>query len=145
MIKGSPVSFSSLINMPNVKGANIVNLEDSEKNGNPWKIFFYPKGYFSEYLVFSTSVTTVIYPKYSLANSTFLGVKDTQICPEKTKGQPFKRLKFITKTCLYNFDPLKPHFHTVNWGLEGYTIFFSYFCSNHRLWVLVRTASARRV
>ena len=49
----------------------------------------------------------------------------------------------ITKTCLYNFDPLKPQFYIVNWGLQGLH-YFSYFCSKHRLWVLVRTASPRR-
>ena len=27
----------------------------------------------------------------------------------------------ITKTYLYNFDPLKPHFY---WGLQGYTLFY---------------------
>ena len=30
----------------------------------------------------------------------------------------------ITKTCLYNFDPLKPHFYIVKLGFTGvYTIF----------------------
>ena len=30
----------------------------------------------------------------------------------------------ITKTCLYNFDPLKPHFYIVQLGFTGvYTIF----------------------
>ena len=30
----------------------------------------------------------------------------------------------ITKTCLYNFDPLKPHFYIVKLGLTGvYNIF----------------------
>ena len=32
--------------------------------------------------------------------------------------------QFITKTYLYNFDPLKPHFYTVKLGFTGvYTIF----------------------
>ena len=35
----------------------------------------------------------------------------------------------ITKTCLYSFDPLKPHFYTVRLGFKGNTLFFSYFCS----------------
>ena len=35
---------------------------------------------------------------------------------------------YITKTSLCNEHPLSPHFHIVNWGLQGYT-FFSYFCS----------------
>ena len=30
----------------------------------------------------------------------------------------------ITKTCLYNFDPLKPHFYVVKLGFKGvYNIF----------------------
>ena len=42
----------------------------------------------------------------------------------------------ITKTRLYNFDPLKLHFYMVKLG----STLFSYFCSiKHRLWVLVRT------
>ena len=31
---------------------------------------------------------------------------------------------FITKTCLYNFDPLKPHFHMVKLGFTGVYIIF---------------------
>ena len=31
----------------------------------------------------------------------------------------------ITKTCLYNFDPLKPHFYIVKLGLTGVYIFES--------------------
>ena len=49
----------------------------------------------------------------------------------------------ITKTCLYNFDPLKPHFYIVKLGFAGVR-YFSYFCSKHRLWVLVRIASPMR-
>ena len=30
----------------------------------------------------------------------------------------------ITKTCLYNFDPLKPHFYTVKLGFTGVYIIF---------------------
>ena len=30
----------------------------------------------------------------------------------------------ITKTYVYNFDPLKPHFYTVKLGFTGYTLFF---------------------
>ena len=35
----------------------------------------------------------------------------------------------ITKTCLYNFDPRKPHFYIVKLGFTGVNIIFSYFCS----------------
>ena len=48
------------------------------------------------------------------------------------------------KTCLYNFYPLKPHFYIVKLGFTGVYIAFLIFAHNHRLWVLVRTASARR-
>ena len=33
-------------------------------------------------------------------------------------------LQFITKTCLYNFDPLKPHFYIVKLGITGVYIIF---------------------
>ena len=32
----------------------------------------------------------------------------------------------ITKTCLYNFDPLKPHFYIVKLGFTGVNIIFHY-------------------
>ena len=32
----------------------------------------------------------------------------------------------ITKTYLYNFDPLKPHFYVLKLGFTGYTLFFSF-------------------
>ena len=50
----------------------------------------------------------------------------------------------ITKTYLYNFDPLKPHFYTGKLGFTGVYIIFLISAQKHRLWVLVRTASARR-
>ena len=31
---------------------------------------------------------------------------------------------YITKTYLYNFDPLKPHFYIVKLGFAGDTLFF---------------------
>ena len=50
----------------------------------------------------------------------------------------------ITKTYLYNFDPLKPHFYIVKLGFTGVYIIILITAQKHRLWVLVRTASARR-
>ena len=50
----------------------------------------------------------------------------------------------ITKTYLYNFDPLKPHFYIVKLGFTGVYIIFLISAQKHRLWVLVRTASRRR-
>ena len=51
---------------------------------------------------------------------------------------------YITKTRLYNFDPLKPHFYIVKLGFTGVYIIFLILLKKHRLWVLVRTASGRR-
>ena len=59
----------------------------------------------------------------------------------KTTWSPRDDSDHITKTCLYNFDPLKPQFYIrVNWGLQGVYIIFLIFTPKHRLWVLVRTA-----
>ena len=52
--------------------------------------------------------------------------------------------KFIRKTCPCNIYPLKPHFYIAKPGYAGVYLFFLIFASKHRLWVLVRTASARR-
>ena len=49
----------------------------------------------------------------------------------------------ITKSCLYNVDPLKPHFYIVKLAFTGVYIIFLISAQTHRLWVLVRTASAR--
>ena len=50
----------------------------------------------------------------------------------------------ITKTYLYNDDPLKPHFFIVKLGFTGVYIILLISAQKHRLWVLVRTASPRR-
>ena len=53
----------------------------------------------------------------------------------------FHCMLIITKTGLYNFDPLKPHFYIVKLGFTGVYIIFLISAQKHRLWVLVRTAS----
>ena len=50
---------------------------------------------------------------------------------------------YITKTYLYNFDLLKPHFYIVKLGFTGVYIIFLISAQKHRLWVPVRTASPR--
>ena len=40
----------------------------------------------------------------------------------------------ITKTCLYNFDPLKPHFYKIKLGFTGVYIIFLISAQKHRLW-----------
>ena len=42
----------------------------------------------------------------------------------------------ITKTYLYNFDPLKPHFYIVKLGFTGVYIIFLISAQKHRFWVL---------
>ena len=54
----------------------------------------------------------------------------------------WQNLLYITKTCLCNFDPLKPHFYIVKLGFKGVYIVFHISAQKHRLWVLVRTASS---
>ena len=49
----------------------------------------------------------------------------------------------IKKTCLYNFDPLNPHFYIVKLGFTGVYIILLISAQKHRLLVFVRTASAR--
>ena len=45
-----------------------------------------------------------------------------------TKGTLIKKKKSaIRKTCLYNFDPLKPHFYIVKLGFTGVYIIFLIF------------------
>ena len=50
----------------------------------------------------------------------------------------------ITKTCLCEIGPLKPHFYVVKLGFTGIYIIFLIFAQKHRLWVLIRTASLRQ-
>ena len=50
----------------------------------------------------------------------------------------------ITKTRLYNVDPLQPHFHIAKLGFTGVYINFLISAQKHRLWVLVTTTSPRR-
>ena len=47
----------------------------------------------------------------------------------------------ITKTHLYNFDPLKPPFYNVKLDFTGVYIISLISAQKHRLWVFVRTAS----
>ena len=41
----------------------------------------------------------------------------------------------ITKTCLYSFDPLKPHSYIVKLGFKGVYVIFLISAQKHRLWV----------
>ena len=50
----------------------------------------------------------------------------------------------ITKTCLCNFEPLRPHFYIVKLGFTGVYIISLISAQKHRLCVLDRTSSPRR-
>ena len=39
-------------------------------------------------------------------------------------------MQHIMKTCLYNFDPLKPHFYAVKLGFTGVYIIFLFLLKN---------------
>ena len=54
------------------------------------------------------------------------------------------RFVIITKIYRYNFDPLKSQFYIVKLEFTRVYIIFLISAQKHRLWVLVRTASARR-
>ena len=68
---------------------------------------------------------------------------DNDCAPEDTVI-PRNKFVFITKTRLYSFNPVKSHFYTVKLGFTGVYIDFLISAQKHRLWVLVRPASARR-
>ena len=98
------------------------------------------------FFLFLLHVCSLFSVMYSLlSNDTFLSefklIKPD--FPIKTKWISIMMLH-ITKTCLYNFDPLKPHFYTVKLGFTGVYIIFLIPAQKHRLWVLIRTASLRQ-
>ena len=45
-----------------------------------------------------------------------------------------KHKTIIMKTCLYNFDLVKPHFYIVKLGFTGVYIIFLISAQKHRLW-----------
>ena len=49
----------------------------------------------------------------------------------------------ITKTYLYNVDPLYPNFYIVKLGFTGLYVIFLISAQKHRLWVLVRTSTQK--
>ena len=84
------------------------------------------------YRIFYATWSNIIYNYYCFAYSSSYVISNL-----------FRKL-FITKTYLYNFDPLKPHFHIIKLGFTGYTLFFLISAQKHELLVLVRTSSSRR-
>ena len=58
----------------------------------------------------------------------------TELCGSLMSETYLEFMGFITKTCLYNFDPLKPHFCIVKLGFTGVYIIFLISAQKHRLW-----------
>ena len=54
------------------------------------------------------------------------------------------RKYIITKTCLYNSDPFKPHFYIVKLGITRVYIIFLISAQNKDCGIVVRTTSPRR-
>ena len=50
----------------------------------------------------------------------------------------------ITKTYLYNYDPLKPYFYIVKLGFTGVNFIFLILLKKYRLCVFISTASPRQ-
>ena len=71
-------------------------------------------------------------------------IKSTDRGHPDRKASVHRTSLISSKTCLYNFDPLKPHFYRVKLGFTGVYIIFLFSAQKHRLWVLVRIASAGR-
>ena len=65
-------------------------------------------------------------------------------CPEIVTITEQSLKTIYARGTSYNFDPLKPHFYIVKLEFTGACIIFLISAKNHRLWVLVRTASPRR-
>ena len=68
-------------------------------------------------------------------NSGSIGAKPFEDSKDATEVRVYTML-----TCPCNLGPFTSQFYVVRLGFTGVT-FFSYFCSNHSSWVLVRTAS----
>ena len=61
--------------------------------------------------------------------------KVVEVCPcWAAPAHACEELNNITKTCLYNFDPLKPHFYIVKLGFTGAYIIFLLSAQKHILW-----------
>ena len=92
-----------------------------------------------------TSNTTMAHWYSSLSCSLSMRFSDnfsTRLIAQMLLDPCQKGYRIITKTCLFKYTE---NFTIKNWIFQIKNFwYFSYFCSKHRLWVLVRTASTRR-
>ena len=61
-----------------------------------------------------------------------------------TDGHQRMPILHIMQMCPCNVYPLTPHFYIEKLGFTGVFVIFSFFALQHKLWVLVSTASLRR-
>ena len=92
---------------------------------------YYESAHSSRYLVSTTPPTTSIFVHFNrLSNGSLVICHWAFWCPSHQRLQRFDcynklvRSISITKTYLYNFDPLKPHFYVVKLGFTGVYIIF---------------------
>ena len=67
----------------------------------------------------------------------FIPFRKGSVLKEKkisSQGVKIRYSNFITKTCLYNFDPWNPTFIYDNRGLQGYTLLFLFLFKNIDCW-----------
>ena len=84
-----------------------------------------------------------IYPKFRTGQNEQYSY--TLNCAKSSRSMIYTDfLQSITKTCLCNIGPRKPHFYIVNVGFTGVNIISLISAQKHRLWVLVRTAASSR-
>ena len=67
---------------------------------------------------------------------TWKNVQILEVCKRRAMVLYLEDQTCITKTYLYNFDPLKPHFYIVKLGFTGVYIIFLISAQKHGLWVL---------
>ena len=90
------------------------------------------------YHVYVTGMQGMVLSLSSLQTNTFANRADPD---ETARSEPSYQdhTVCISKTCLYNFDPLKPHFYIVKLGFTGVYIIFLISAQKHSEAVLTST------
>ena len=97
------------------------------------------------FLLVHWTISTFFFPLNNCWKSAWYVKTQNLLCKSLSLSiDTYRKGWLITKTYLYNYDPLKPHFYIVKLGFTGVYIIFLISAQKHRLLVLVRTASPRR-
>ena len=84
-------------------------------------MFIHP---FFHLFVFICLFLCSLMPSLVLTECIYLRKKKKKKKKKKKRTRHMQDSFCITKTCLYNFDPLKPHFYIVKLGFAGVYIIF---------------------